>query len=224
VAKGGQVVTGLAAWTDHYASWAAAAGLASKVGAFVTGSANMIESLGIPVGVSLVIMGVFVASFAGTTLDTATRVQRYVVAELASDLKMDFLTGRHAATFIAVGTAAFLAFFTGASGKGALKLWPLFGATNQTLAALALIVATVYLKAKGGAKWMVTGLPAAFMLVMTVWALVLNQTKFYAKHNMLLVIMNLIILVVALWIAVEGLIKFFSVEPPKTEKPEPATT
>jgi len=224
VNKAGEHLVGLQAWTAHYSSWAAAAGLASKVGAFVNGSANMIESLGIPVGISIVIMGVFVASFAGTTLDTATRVQRYVVAELAGDLKMSFLTGRYTATFIAVGTAMFLAFFTGASGKGALKLWPLFGATNQTLAALALIVATVYLKAKGGAKWVVTGAPAAFMMVMTVWALVLNQTKFYAKHNILLVVLNLIILVVAVWIAVEGLIKFFGVEPPKTEKPEIATT
>ncbi len=221
VAKGGQVVTGLAAWTDHYASWASAAGLASKVGAFVTGSANMIEKLGIPNGIALVIMGVFVASFAGTTLDTATRIQRYVVSELAGDLKLNFLTGRHPATLIAVGTAAWLAFASGASGKGALTLWPLFGATNQTLAALALIVATVYLKAKGGLKWLVPGLPAAFMAVMTIWALVLNQTKFIAGHNLLLVILNVVILLISVWITLEGLIKFLTIK--GTGEPEPET-
>ena len=223
VTKAGETVVGLAAWTDHYASWAAAAGLASKVGAFVVGSANMIESLGIPNGIAIVIMGVFVASFAGTTLDTATRVQRYVVAELAGDLKMEFLGGRYVATLIAVATAMVLAFITGAGGKGALVLWPLFGATNQILAALALIVAAVYLKAKGGAKWLVAGIPAVFMMTMTVWALVLNQTTYLGSHNILLMVMNFIILLVALWIAVEGVISFFRTGPEGMGEPGVAT-
>ncbi len=221
VTKAGQTVTGLAAWTDHYASWAAAGGLAAKVGAFVSGSANMIEKLGIPNGIAVVIMGVFVASFAGTTLDTATRIQRYVVAELAGDLKLAFLTGRHPATLVAVGSAAALAFISGANGKGALKLWPLFGATNQTLAALALIVATVYLKHKGGLKWLVPGLPAVFMSVMTIWALVLNQTKFLAKHNTLLIVLNVVILLISVWIAIEGIIRFFSIKGTDGGEPEP---
>lgn len=223
VAKGGQTVVGLAAWTDHYATWAAAAGLASKVGAFVTGSANMIESIGIPAGIAVVIMGVFVASFAGTTMDTATRIQRYVISELSSDLKLNFLTGKYVATLIAVGSAAWLAFATGASGKGALTLWPLFGAVNQTLAALALIIAAIYLKARGGVKWLVPGLPAAFMAVMTTWALVLNQTKFLGKGSTHLVILNFLILVIVVWIAIEGIVKFFRTKPTETGKPEVVT-
>jgi carbon starvation protein len=112
-----------------------------------------------------------------------------------------------------------LAFATGADGKGALKLWPLFGAVNQTLAALALIIITLYLKARGGLKWMVAGLPAIFMSVMTIWAVIMNQVKFGATHNMLLQVINIVILFIALWIVVEGLIKFFKMgEVP----PEPA--
>ena len=91
VAKGGETLTGVAAWTQHYSSWAAADGLGSKINAFVWGSANMIETLGIPVGITITIMGVFVASFAGTTLDTATRIQRYVISEICSDLKIKSL-------------------------------------------------------------------------------------------------------------------------------------
>ncbi len=178
VTKGGETLTGVAAWTTHYSSWAAAAGLGSKISAFVDGSANMIGSLGIPKGVCLVIMGVFVASFAATTLDTATRIQRYVVAELFGDLKLTFLTNKYTATLVAVGTGLILAFATGASGKGALTLWPLFGAVNQTLAALALIIITLYLQTKGGAKWMFAGFPALFMAFMTIWAVVMNQAKF----------------------------------------------
>jgi len=222
VTKAGETLTGIAAWTTHYSSWAAAAGLGSKVAAFVDGSANMIASLGIPKGIGVVIMGVFVASFAGTTLDTATRIQRYVVAELFTDIKMDFLANRYVATIIAVGSALILAFVTGASGKGALTLWPMFGAVNQTLAALALIIITLYLQTKGGLKWMFAGFPALFMAIMTIWAVIVNQTKFLGAHNMLLTVINICILVVAVWIVIEGLIKFFSSYGSYTGEPEVA--
>jgi len=81
---GGATVTGEAAYMARYASWGAAGGLREKVGAFVDGSGNFLEALAIPAGVATALMGVLVASFAGTTLDTATRLQRYVVQELAS--------------------------------------------------------------------------------------------------------------------------------------------
>jgi len=54
------------------------------VGAFVEGSANFLRALGLPAGFAVALMGVFVASFAATTLDTACRLQRYVIQELAS--------------------------------------------------------------------------------------------------------------------------------------------
>jgi carbon starvation protein len=222
--KDGATLSGIAAWTTHYSSWAAANGLGAKVGAFVDGSANMIAMMGIPKTFAVVIMGVFVASFAGTTLDTATRIQRYVIAELFGGIKLNFLTDRYVATFIAVGSALILAFATGASGTGAMKLWPLFGATNQTLAALALIIITLYLKRRGGTKWVIAGIPAAFMIVMTIWAVILNQVTFGAKHNALLQVINICILFLALWIAIEGVIKFFSAveEPAAPAAPETA--
>jgi carbon starvation protein len=222
--KAGETLTGVTAWTTHYASWAAAAGLGSKVAAFVDGSANMIMTLGIPKTFTLAIMAVFVASFAGTTLDTATRIQRYVIGELGNSLKLPALNNRWVGTAIAVGTALILAFATGADGKGALKLWPLFGAVNQTLAALALIIITLYLKARGGLKWMIAGLPAIFMSVMTIWAVTMNQVKFGATHNVLLQVINICILFVALWIVVEGVIKFFVTHEAPPPEPAPATT
>jgi len=214
VTQSGETLTGVAAWTTHYASWATAAGLGSKVAAFVNGAANMIASLGIPNSVAVVIMGVFVASFAGTSLDTATRIQRYILTELFTSFKLNFLTGKYVATFIAVGSALILAFATGAGGKGALKLWPLFGAVNQTLAGLALIIIAVYLKTRGGIKWLIAGIPALFMMVMTIWALVLNQTKYGASQNTLLQTVNALILALAIWIFIEGMIKIFSPDPP----------
>jgi carbon starvation protein len=206
----GVTLTGLSAWSSHYASWTAAAGLGSKISAFVVGAANMIATLGIPHQIAVVIMGVFVASFAGTTLDTATRIQRYVISELGSDLKIGQFRNRHVATSFAILTAAFLAFASGADGKGALSLWPLFGAVNQTLAALALIIGTLYLRTKAGWHWIITGIPAGFMSVMTLWASIMNQTQFGSNNNLLLQIINAAIVLIVAWILVEGIIKFFA--------------
>jgi len=219
--KAGETLSGIAAWTTHYSSWAAAAGLGSKISAFVDGAANMINTLGIPKQFTLAIMAVFVASFAGTTLDTATRIQRYVIGELGNGIKLPALNDRWVGTAVAVATALILAFATGADGKGALKLWPLFGAVNQTLAALALIIITLYLKARGGLKWMIAGLPAIFMSVMTIWAVILNQVEFGAANNMLLQVINVVILLIALWIVVEGVIKFFSMNGEVPAQPAP---
>ncbi|RLC53007.1 MAG: carbon starvation protein A [Candidatus Cloacimonadota bacterium] len=208
----GETLIGVQAWTTHYSSWAAAHGLGSKINAFVVGSANMISTLGIPLKLALAIMGVFVASFAGTTLDTATRIQRYVVTELFTDMKINIFQNRFLATFFAVATAAVLAFATGADGKGALTLWPLFGAVNQTLAALALIIITLYLKNKGGLKFLISGIPAAFMAIMTFWASILNQIKFFKSNNILLISVNTVILIIVLIIIGEGLVKFFQIK------------
>jgi len=210
-AADGQTLFGVQAWNNHYASWTAAQGLGSKIDAFVIGAANMISTLGVPHSLAIVIMGVFIASFAGTTLDTATRIQRYVISELAEDLHIYVLKNRYMATGFAVGSAALLAFASGADGKGALTLWPMFGAVNQTLAALALIVITLYLKSKGGVKWLIAGVPALFMAVMTLWASLLNQVSFVDKNNLLLIMVNGVIVFIVLWIMVEGVVRFISI-------------
>jgi len=197
-------MTGTEAWNHHYASWSSAKGLGAKVSAFVNGSANMLTFIGIPIVVGKIIMGVFVASFAGTTLDTATRIQRYVVSELFADMKIGFMTNKYAAAAFAVITAFLLAFATGANGKGALTLWPLFGSINQLLAALTLLVATVYLKKSGGLKFLTTFIPFVFMIIITLWGTALNETGFIRDQNWLLVAINGVTFVLALWIILES--------------------
>lgn len=207
--KAGETLMGVQAWTQHYSSWAAAAGLGSKISAFVIGAANMIESIGIPHNIAVVIMGVFVASFAGTTMDTATRIQRYVLTELFTGLNIQAFANRYFSTAVAVILAGLLAFSSGGDGKGALSLWPMFGSVNQILAALVLTVITIYLKQRGGLKWVVAGLPAAFMAGMTVWAIILNQYRYMDKGLTLLSVLNIIVLLCAIWVIVEGLVRFF---------------
>ncbi len=203
------ILTGTAAWQHHYASWQSASGLGAKLSAFVLGAANIIEGMGLPAIVGTAVMGVFVASFAGTTLDTAVRIQRYVIGELAEDLKLPQLSGRWVATTIAVITGAGLAFAAGANGKGALILWPLFGSVNQLLAALALLVVTMYLKKNGGLKYLVAGIPCIIMLIVTGWAMVLNEIKFCADRNILLIVIGGVVFGLAVWMTAETLILFF---------------
>lgn len=112
----GQILLGEAAWQNRYGSWSDAGSLSAKISAFVFGSANFLKTLGLSASASIALMGVLVASFAGTTLDTACRLQRYVVQELASTIqkkdksqKLAWLQNKHGATILAVFLAAFLA-------------------------------------------------------------------------------------------------------------------
>ena len=207
----GTILTGQAAWQHHYGFWIGAKGLSDKIAPVVIGAANMMGTLGLPETVGITLMGVFIASFAGTTLDTSVRLQRYVISELAADLKIPYLNNRWTATTFAVLTAAALAFATGADGKGAMKLWPLFGTANQLLAALALLVVTLYLKRKGGMKFLVTALPCLIMLVITNWAMVKNEMVFLASKNWLLFTVGAGIFALALWMTVEAIIAFSSI-------------
>jgi carbon starvation protein len=205
----GELLTGTAAFTTHYASWAGAAGLGAKLKAFVVGSANLITSLGIPENIAIAIMGVFLVSFAATTLDSATRIQRYVVGELAQAQRMPFFAKPHPATLIAVGTAAVLAFHNGFGfdqvKKGALILWPLFGTVNQLLAALALLVVTIYL-ARRKTPSFVTFVPMVFMVTMTGWAMTDLLKKFSSDSNWFLFSVGIIVLVLEVWMIMESVI------------------
>lgn len=130
--------TGAELWGGIYGDWDKV-GLSAKIGAFVVGSANFLGGIGMDATMAMAIMGVLVASFAATTLDTATRLQRYVVQELASSLSprvsptseaaegydheyqhgptkksislnpLVWLTNKHGATLFAVVTAFLLA-------------------------------------------------------------------------------------------------------------------
>ncbi|MFN0125833.1 MAG: carbon starvation CstA family protein [Verrucomicrobiales bacterium] len=69
-------------WESLYSDWTVAS--TTAIGAFVVGAANFLEAIDIDHGLATALIGVLVASFAGTTLDTAIRLQRYVIQELAA--------------------------------------------------------------------------------------------------------------------------------------------
>jgi carbon starvation protein len=205
----GESLSGFTAWNAHYASWSGAEGLGAKLSAVVVGAANMMETISIPKHVGTVLMGVFIASFAGTTLDTAVRLQRYIIGELSCSINLPRLSNKWIATSLAVLSAAAVAFATGADGKGAMVLWPLFGTVNQLLASLALLVVTMYLKKKAGVlKSLVTAVGCVFMLSITIWALVIKLGDFTGDGNYLPAVLSLLILILAVWMFVETTILF----------------
>jgi carbon starvation protein len=189
------------AWTARYADWTAASGLAAKLSAFVDGASTFLTALGLSKTLAGTVLGVFIVSFAATTLDSATRIQRYIVTELGESFKITVLTKRHAATAFVIVCALILA-LAKPDGSGALILWPLFGASNQLLAGLALMVITVYLMRKGK-PIIYTALPMAFMVAMTGWGMVLNIIDFFHSRNWLLFAVNGVILILVVWMIIE---------------------
>ena len=205
----GTLLTGASAWNFHYSSWIASKGLSSKLDAFVIGSANIMTFLSIPKQFGIILMGVFVASFAGTTLDTATRIQRYILSELLHKTKFNVLSNKVPATLIAVTSALIIAFSTGSDGKGALQLWPLFGCINQLLASITLLIATLYLNKHNSAYQFITFIPFIIITSITFYATIINQLTFLDQKNFLLFTINLIIFLISNIIIFTGLKQLF---------------
>ncbi len=188
-------------WFAHYGSWGAANGLGSKIGAFIEGGAGFLSYIGMPHAMGAAIIAVLVISFAATTLDSATRIQRFVVQEMAEDFNSNFLKSKHGATIVAVGSAFMLASVNG--GKGGMIMWPLFGTVNQLLAGLGLVVITVYL-VRQKKPVVYTMVPMFMILVMTSWAMFINLQTFMADGKWLLVTFGVLIVALEVWLVIEA--------------------
>ena len=209
----GEKLVGPAAWTTRYDAekgWSAF-GLGDKVGAFIEGGANFIAVLGLPLKLAIGIVAVLVASFAATTLDTATRLQRYVIQELAITAHLRPLANKYVATLIAVVTGGAMAMLPGpgGAGTGGLILWPLFGATNQLLAGLAFMVTVFYLRRRNKPIWFAAA-PMVLMIVLPAWALIWQMfnadSGWLPKGNYLLLGIGGAVMVLQIWMVIEALL------------------
>ncbi len=178
---------------------------AGSVGAFITGGANLIESgWGISTEVSSTLLAVMVVLFAGTTMDSGVRLQRYIIQEWGEIYNIGVLKNGILATFVAVGCCLLLAFGAGgSSGSGGMIIWPLFGSTNQILASLTLLVISVILiKAGRSAKY--TLFPMIFVLSMAFFAGLIKLVEYYQQGNWLLVVLDTVVLVVSVLVMLEA--------------------
>jgi carbon starvation protein len=117
----------------------------------------------------------FEALFILTTVDTGTRVARYVLQELMGKVYKPFgntawLPGNLITSFFVVLGWGYLIYTGNIS-----TIWPLFGTGNQLLATIALAVTTTFLINMGKQKYAwITGVPMCFVGVTTLTAGVLS--------------------------------------------------
>ena len=178
---------------------------AGSVGAFISGGAALIhQGWGLQEAFSSTILAVMVVLFAGTTMDSGVRLQRYIIQEWGDIYKLSALKNGVVATFLAVACCLLLAFGAGgSSGGGGMIIWPLFGSTNQILASLTLLVISVML-IKMGRPARYTLIPMVFVLVMAFFAGLIKLKEYYLAENYLLVFLDAVVLVVSVLVMLEA--------------------
>ncbi|MEO0794009.1 MAG: carbon starvation protein A [Verrucomicrobiota bacterium] len=140
----------------------------TAVGIFATGSAVFMSTLGIPQSLGAEFTALTVSTFLLTTLDTSTRLTRFLIQEM---FEWEGDASRYLGTFLVLLIPGVFAFQT-FDGQPAWKvIWPLFGATNQMMAGLALVTFVVFLKDRSIA-FKFALFPALFMMLSPLTALV----------------------------------------------------
>ena len=170
---------------------------------FANGLSRFLAMLGVDPDIGRSFGLLALSTFLLTTLDTATRVSRYVLEELFS---LDRMRYRHAlATLPTLSITALLTLMPHRDQAGALVptwrvIWPVFGATNQLLGGLALMVVSLWLRRTGKQTWPAL-LPMGFMLSATTFALLRLALRHGAS---LLGYVSTVLLLLALVLVIEA--------------------
>jgi len=138
-------------------------------------------------------------TFVLTTLDTAVRITRFLVQESLGDKVFVFKN-----KYVVTVTVVFAAYLIGAT-DGWQKIWPIFGATNQLIAAVALFVVATWLMAvKKPTKYVLY--PAIFMVVTTIGALAWQAYRFFTapQPNLFLGSTAVVLIALAVFVGNEG--------------------
>lgn len=194
-------------WDIYYDNWAHAA--TNKATAFVLGGGALIESLGISAILSQTITAVLVISFAATTLDTATRVQRFIITEVGKSAKIEVLSNRYFSTILAILPALLLTLgnivdpISGQKIKLGWALWPIFGASNQMLASLILMLLSIYFWKKNKPIYPLF-IPFVFITITTFTSLLFNANLFIQHGNYFLLAVEIVLIFFLFWVLFEG--------------------
>lgn len=177
--------------------------------AFGNGFGSVVSEMLPFVGFSIASMIAMTAlkTFILTTLDSSTRIARFIIEESLGKSSPIF-----ANKYIALLLVIVPSYLLGTS-SGYTKIWPVFGATNQLIAALALMVVSTYLIGiRKPAKF--TLIPAIFMLVTTIAALAWQAFGFFAGEapNYFLGYLSTILILLALFVGYEGFSVFYRLE------------
>ena len=139
-------------------------------------------------------------TFVLTTLDSAVRITRFILQESLGQKSTVFQS-----KYICTTLVVFFAYLIGAT-DGWEKIWPIFGATNQLIAAIALfVIATWLMSMNKPTKFALY--PALFMIVTTIGALAWQSYRFYTQSepNIFLGTAAIFLILLALFVGYEGL-------------------
>jgi carbon starvation protein len=177
-----------------------AAGTSNAPLAFALGLGNILNmSIGLPVVFGTIWGILLLEGFLVTTIDSLVRLSRYLFEELWVTVLPDppkILRSKVFNSLLVVAGFLLLTF-----SNAYLKIWPIFGAANQLLAALTLIAVTAWLAHKAKKFWF-TALPAAFMVITTVTALVFLLSRYVDLQNWMLLTTDIILLALAVGVVV----------------------
>ena len=194
------------AWHAHFASWESANGLAQKLDAFITGSANFLTILGIPTDAGKALIALVAVSFALTSLDSATRILRYNIEEIAESVRVPVMGHRVVASVLAVAVIGFFALLEVGGVPAGTALWALFGTTNQIMAGLTLLTVTLYLAFRKKPFGFALA-PMVFMIGITIAAMIYNLNVYAGQGNVLLLVVGGAILLLAIGLVFEGVLR-----------------
>lgn len=174
---------------------------------FIAGGALLIsEGWGISLTFAQTMLAVMVVLFAGTTMDAGLRLTRYIIQEWGNIYNIEPLKSNYISTFVAVGACLLLAFGVSNGnypGDGGTLIWPVFAASNQILAAMTLIVISVYLIKLGRpAKYLIA--PTVFILCMASWGGAWYVMSYVNSGQWLLVIIQAAVMVSSVFIVLEA--------------------
>jgi carbon starvation protein len=161
------------------------------------------NSFGIPTALGAIVGILMVEGFVVTTLDSAVRLNRYIFEEFWGRLfnKVPALFKHY---WFNSGLAVILMFALAVS-NGYRLIWPVFGASNQLLAALTLIAVTIWLNLAGRKSWF-TLIPAIAMLATTIASLIYYLfARYIPDGNIVLSITAIILLVLSVGVVVQAL-------------------
>lgn len=150
---------------------------------FAVGVSTFMNSFGVPMGIGRTFVTLAFASFALTSLDSATRIGRYLVQELgeytdaSGRVHKTFLTNPYIATAITVAVSLGFTFY------GYARIWPIFGSANQLLAGLSLLAVAAWIKNRQKRNSWETIIPLVFMFAVTLSALGLVVYTNWAKKT-----------------------------------------
>jgi carbon starvation protein len=180
--------------------WPAKGG-ANPVLAFSLSMGGMLhKAMGVPMAFGTVFGILMVEGFVITTLDTAVRLNRYLFEELWAVLFKSPPAFLKSYLFNAALSCALMLWL--AYTNTFQLIWPIFGASNQLMAALTLVGVSVWLAARGKPTFF-TLIPAACMMVTTVTGLALLLVRTYLpKGNVPLVVADVLLMLLAIGVAV----------------------